>query len=138
MTHTNTTILARRDITPSALEFPDLEVPVLAGAQRQGDVLVVPADSTPAGDTKPIGAGIIVVRAETNQSNTHTLVGDGTWQANPDSSVIDLVEGWLTVPEDGEAFLIHTEEHNALGIAPGCYEVRRQREFAGEWALVTD
>jgi hypothetical protein len=81
--------------------------------------------------------GITVVRAETNQANTHSLHGDGLWEPNP-AAATDLVQGWLTVPETGEAFLIHTEEHAALGIGEGTYEVRRQREFAGEWRRVAD
>lgn len=133
--HTNTSVLTGHGHTVADIEFPELEVPVLIGAQRQGDVMIVPTDTREPGD--PIGKGVVVVRAETNQSNTHTLVGDGTWEANA-ATVEDLVEGWLTVPEGGEAFLIHTEEHNALGVGGGTYEIRRQREFAGEWRMVSD
>lgn len=135
MTHTNTTVLARYGIADLALEFPELEVPVITGNQCQGDVMIVKITRPHKG--KPIGRGIEVIRSEAG-GNTHTLHGDGTWEANPRASVADLVQGWVTVPVDGEAFLVHTEEHSALGIGSGIYEVRTQREFAGEWQAVAD
>lgn len=134
--HTNLSVLDSYGVSVSEIEFPDLEIPILTGAQRQGDVLVVPVTGSHPG--VPIGEGVTVVRAETNTANTHTLVGDGLWLANPNASVDDLIEGWLTVPDGGEAFLIHTQEHNALGVGAGTYEVRRQREFAGVWMMVAD
>jgi len=134
--HTNISILDRAGIAAMNIEFPDLEVPVLTGNQRQGDVYVLRATSSHIG--LPIGAGVAVVEAESNSANTHVLVGEGLWQAaikRWDS----LVQGWLTVPEGSEAFLIHTEEHNALGIGPGTYEIRRQREWDGwRWHQVAD
>lgn len=131
---TNTSVLTRYGYTDLDLEYPELEVPVLTGAQRQGDVLLLPVTVTRDGD--PLGPGVEVVRSEQG-SNTHTLHGDGRWLANL-TPADDLVQGWLTVPDGGEAFLIHSEEHNALGVGPGTYEVRRQREFAGEWRQVAD
>lgn len=134
--HTNSTVLSRYDISDLAIEFPDAEVPVLTGSQRQGDVLVLAVDPS-AEVGEPIGKGVTVVRAETNSANTHTLHGDGLWLADPNTGT-GLTQGRLTVPQGGEAFLIHTEEHNAIGIGEGTYEIRRQREFQGEWRRVAD
>lgn len=135
--HTNTTVLTAHGVGLDAIEHPEAEIPVLTGNQRQGDVLILRVTSAHGGE--PLGKGVVVVRAETNQANTHTLVGDGTWQPNARAAQEDeLVQGWLTVPSGGESFLIHTEEHNALGIGAGTYEIRRQREFAGEWQRVAD
>lgn len=128
-THTNETVLATAGIDPTNLEFPDLEIPVLTGIQRQGDVIVVPSVAPVAG--VPIGDGVDVVEAETDSMNSHILIGDGHWLRHSGDG---LVAGTVWVPEGGEAFLIHTEEHNALGIGPGCYQVRRQREWAPEVA----
>lgn len=136
MSHTNTTVLTRYGVGDLSVEFPELEVPVISGNQRQGDVLVLQITRSYDGG-QTVGPGVTVVRAETNTANTHSLHGDGTWLPNPDAAT-DLVQGWVTVPAGGEAFLIHTEEHNALGIGPGTYEIRRQREFAGEWRRVAD
>lgn len=134
--HTNQSVLDRYSVPTLALEFPEAEVPVLSGNQRQGDVLILKVTTRHAGTN--IGKGVQVVASE-NSSNTHTLHGDGTWEANPRAGREgELVQGWVTVPEDGEAFLIHTEEHSAIGLAPGTYELRRQREYAGEWRRVAD
>lgn len=135
--HTNQTVLTAHGVDASQIEFPDLEIPVLTGSQRQGDVLVHRVTTSHKGE--PIGAGVTVVRAESNTANTHTLHGDGMWEPNPRAAREDeLVQGWLTVPDGGEAFLIHSEEHNAIGIGAGTYEIRRQREYQGEWRRVAD
>lgn len=120
------------------MELPELEIAVLSANQRQGDVLLLKVttqhDPTKA---KPIGRGVTVVRAETNSANTHSLHGQGLWEPNARADS-ELVQGWLTVAAGEEAFLIHTEEHSALGIGEGTYEIRRQREYAGEWRRVAD
>jgi hypothetical protein len=86
--------------------------------------------------------GVVVVRAETASANTHTLFtlsGECRWAANPAAAdPIELVEGWLVVGSGSEAVLIHTEEHNVVGIGSGTYEIRRQREFDENWQRVFD
>lgn len=124
ITHTNGTVLAAAGIDTTNLEFPELGIPVLTGIQRQGDLMLLPVAEAPTG--VPIDEGVAVVAAESAVGNAHILIGDGQWQ-RAEGDV--LVEGWVTVPEGGEVFLIHTEEHNALGIGPGRYEIRRQREW---------
>lgn len=135
--HTNTSVLTAHGVGLDGIEHPDLEIPIISGNQRQGDVLILKVTTDHAGT--PLGKGVIVVRSEINQGNTHTLVGAGTWEPSARAAREDeLVQGWLTVPRDGEAFLIHTEEHSAIGIGEGTYEIRRQREYAGEWQRVAD
>ena len=124
ITHTNETVLGTAGIDTTNLEFSDLGIPVLTGVQRQGDLILVPTEARRSG--APLGMGVTVVEAESNAGNSHILIGDGSWQRAVGN---ELIEGWLEVPEGGEAFLIHTEEHNALGIGPGSYEIRRQREW---------
>lgn len=141
--HTNTSILTSHGVDLSSIEHLDLEVPIITGNQRQGDVYVlkVTSDHT-RGASKITKTGVTVVRAETNAANTHTLhalTGKCLWQPNPNADRDgELVQGWLTVPTGSEATLIHTEEHNVLGIGAGTYEIRRQREYAGEWTRVAD
>lgn len=140
--HTNHSILADRNMTTDKLQHPDLETPVLSESQRQGDVLVRKIKDTPDGATfTPIAAaGVTVVRAETNTANTHTLhtlSGECLWAPNLQADE-DLVQGWLTVTDGSEATLIHTEEHNVLGLGAGTYEIRRQREYADGWRRVAD
>ena len=118
----------------------DAEVPVLAGMQRQGDIIVIPAK--PGADTgQPVPAdGVAVVRGESG-GNTHLLVGDldspGPVTGRPAAGG-DLLElGTVTVPDGAVAHLVHPE-HGAQGIAPGCYRIRRQREQADEIRMVAD
>lgn len=135
--HTNTTVLSAHGHTAANIEHPEAEIKVLTGNQRQGDVFVLAVTTRHEGT--PLGKGVVVVRAETNQANTHSLHGDGLWEPNARAAdPSELVQGWLTVPAGGEAFLIHTEEHTALGIGAGTYEIRRQREYTGEWRRVAD
>ena len=133
--HTNTAVLSKFGVDDTNIEHPEAEIQIISGNQRQGDVLILKVTTEHGGE--PLGKGVTVVRAETNQANTHSLHGDGLWEPNARADR-DLVQGWLTVPEGGEAFLIHTEEHSAVGIGAGTYEIRRQREYAGEWRRVAD
>ncbi|MDR1768328.1 MAG: hypothetical protein LBR32_07880 [Propionibacteriaceae bacterium] len=122
-----------------AAVFPEADIPVLSGAQRQGDILVVPCPSPcrwPS-DARPL-AGQDVAR-QPDGGHEHVLYGDGEvlvvadmspqramwWQTEPNTAA------WLRVPDGGEAFLMHPE-HGALGIGPGVYEVRSQMEYAPE------
>lgn len=111
-----------------------LDVPVLAGMQRQGDVLVLPADHTAT--TVVPATGTPVVRAE-NGGNTHTVyAADGPVYCDTDSPA-GLRVATLTVPAGSTAFLGHPE-HGYLGIAAGSYEIRRQREMGAVARLVAD
>lgn len=122
-------------VTASADEF---DIPVLAGLQRQGDVIVVPRTDL-AEATSPVpAAGSPVVRGE-NGGNTHAIyAADGPVFCDVKSgSAEDLRVAVLTVPEGSTAYLGHPE-HGYMGIAPGCYELRRQREMAEELRMVAD
>lgn len=121
------------------LEHLDREaaVPVLAGIQFQGDVAVIPVDPVIACTTEVPAAGIAVVRGESG-GNTHLLLADGPVRFDQqEASETDLVLGVLEVPEGSTAYLAHPE-HAYTGIAPGTYELRRQREQADELRLVAD
>lgn len=110
-------------------------IPVLTGAQRQGDVIVVPADVQAS---TPLPAeGFPVVRGEAG-GNTHTLIGEGVVFFDPqEATVDDLTLGTLTVAEGATAWLAH-QEHGFNGIGPGCYTIRRQREQADVIRVVAD
>ena len=118
---------------PAHLTHDD-PIPVLDTLQAQGDVYIIPAHmaqpNEDPGELIPPD-GLTVVEG----TNTHTLAGDGLW--SPGGHAFGDV-GTLTVPDGGTAFLFHSEEHGANGIAPGVYVVRRQREQATEQRLVAD
>lgn len=114
----------------------DIDIPVLAGVQRQGDVLVRPAAVT--AKTPVLAAGTPVVRGEVG-GNTHAIVAaDGPVYCDVSAgSARELRVAVLSVPEGSTAYLAHPE-HGFMGIAPGGYEIRRQREMADEIRMVQD
>lgn len=139
-TLTNGDILSRHELNTTGIEHLDLEVPILTGPQAQGDVLILPVAAVEEIGSPIPATGVTVVSGETTGGNAHilhTLDGESFWRAASDADQ-DLTQGWLTVPDGASATMLHTEEHNVIGIAPGAYEIRRQREFAGEWRRVSD
>lgn len=114
----------------------DLTIPVLTGLQRQGDVLVLPDEKVTA--TKPVGkAGVPVVRGE-NGGNTHAIVAEGPVFCDlRTADAQNLTLALLTVPTGSIAWLAHPE-HGFMGIGPGSYTLRRQREQADELRMVQD
>jgi len=141
MTTTLGSILDRAGIGTLGVLDIQIDVPILTGAQRQGDVIVLPRPNRATATTPIPAAGVRVVRAEAS-ANTHSIMSwDGPgcfFDVDQTGGNADLTLGTLTVPPGGSAYLLHTEEHGANGIGPGTYELRRQREFAGEWRQVAD
>jgi hypothetical protein len=113
-------------------------VPTHDGLQFQGDVAVVPAAThAPTSKVTVPAAGIPVVRGE-NGGNTHLLLAAGpvTW-APVERARNGLDLGLMHVPDGATAYLAHPE-HGYLGVGPGRYVVRRQREQADVVRLVAD
>jgi len=114
----------------------EAEVPVLDGLQAQGDLIIVPKaghhGGTATRDVPP--AGIPVIEAA-GGGHEHRLFagtpGTAFWTPAGAGQVIGVVE--CTAP----AYILHPE-HGAAGLAPGAYELRRQREQADEERLVAD
>jgi hypothetical protein len=111
-----------------------MEVPVLGGLQLQGDLAVIPGGHGGKGAAEVIPqAGVAVIEALAG-GHEHRLLGPVAWlPAGPGGQ--DL--GYLSVPDGGQGFLAHPE-HGYLGIAPGSYVLRRQREQADEERLIAD
>lgn len=138
--------------TGATVQIPVL-APVLTGVQFQGDVAIVPVGLIPPRIEWPLfrefdapeiapartvwgsypipPEGVQVVRGESG-GNTHLLLAEGPceWAANPRAGrrADDLDIGRLTVPEGATALLTHPE-HGYVGIGPGDYMLRRQRQF---------
>jgi hypothetical protein len=113
-----------------------VDIPIVSFA-RQGDVIVIPDPGGRAASGVVPAAGIPVVRGE-NGGHTHLLLtqGDVRFDAVVPSET-DLTLGSLTVSVGAVAFLAHPE-HGYVGVLPGQYTVRRQREQADEIRLVQD
>lgn len=113
----------------------DLEVPVHDGLQFQGDLAVIPADTHEHRTDRLVPADGIAVIEAVGAGHEHRLLAGTpgkTWFA-PATGRQDI--GYLTTQEP--AYLAHPE-HGYLGIAPGSYVLRRQREQADEERLVAD
>lgn len=138
---TTRSLLDRADVTCAVEEvLADIEVPIVAGPQRQGDVGVFPRPALTPAERQALSlvpaAGIPVVRGESGVRNSHVLLADGPVSWASRSGGIEL--GVLDVPEGSTAHLIHTDEHSAISIAPGTYRVTGKREQADEIRRVAD
>ncbi len=112
-------------------------IPIIGGLQAQGDVMVVPAALTlPTATVLVPTAGIAVVKGESG-GNTHLLLADGPVFFESIRGRSELTLGVVTVPVGSIAYLAHPE-HAYAGLAPGSYELRRQREMRDEIANVCD
>lgn len=114
----------------------DASVPTLTGVQAQGDVLVVPS---PVSATTPVPPdGVPVVRGEAG-GNTHLLLADGDVRCDLSDGVsaTSLTLAHVTVSDGAVGWLAHPE-HGYLGVGPGSYELRRQREQADVIRVVAD
>lgn len=134
--HTLATLIAEHGVdVHDHLDRDDI-VPVHGALQFQGDVAVIPLDE-PArvGAVQVPAEGIPVVRGEAG-GHTHLLLASGPVTWSPVDRVgLDL--GVLTVADDATGYLAHPE-HGYLGVGPGRYVLRRQREQANEIRMVAD
>lgn len=115
----------------------DVSIPTVSDIGRQGDVLIVARPRGRSATTPVPAAGFPAVRGEAG-GNTHLLLAEGPVFYDPRPASADNLDlGVLTVDEGAQAFLAHPE-HGYLGIAPGTYTLRRQREQADELRMVAD
>ena len=99
-------------------------VGVSRGLVRQGDLLLVPVAGLPERAAR-VGSGRLVL-AE-GEATGHAHVVDNV-RASLHRHPWSRGERYLDVVGDEPVFLVH-EEHDRLALAPGVYEVRRQREY---------
>lgn len=115
----------------------DLEIPVQAGLQAQGDLFIIPADLEIVeleGAAVP-PAGIPVIEAVGGGHEHRLFAGQpGTALFTPTGPGSQNI-GFLQCTEP--AYVAHPE-HAYTGIAPGSYILRRQREAAGRDQFVAD
>lgn len=139
-TTTFSEVLGAHNITIPDDTLAELEVPVLSGPQRQGDVGIFPREPMTPGERALAvdvpAAGVQVVVGEAT-GNTHLLHAEGTVRWLPKGGGGVLL-GVIEVAEGSTGYLIHTDEHGANGLAPGCYRVHGKREQADEIRRVQD
>lgn len=113
---------------PFGLE--DVGIPVLAGLQRQGAVLIMPADLPDWFDQFADPADGTVISTSLVNGDEQTLLGTGAIYPNLTDDSADPITWYLRVPEGGSALLVHSADHDALGIAPGSYQIRQQLSWS--------
>jgi hypothetical protein len=129
-------ILTRHDVDIPPHLDAQTAIPVLAGLQVQGDIVVIPRRRGKHTTTSPVPAdGIAVIRGE-NGGHTHLLVADGDVTWSPAARAGQTL-GTVDVADDATAYMLHPE-HGANALAPGSYELRRQREQADQIRMVAD
>ena len=116
----------------------EIEVPVIDGPQAQGDLLIVPVARTAGGGAVDVTGPVDIIEA-INGGHAHTLVApDGGCRAHVrrPTGADDLV--LATIDNTMPVYLLHAE-HGAMGLAPGSWEMRGQREFdAAEARRIAD
>lgn len=92
------------------------------GLLRQGDVLLIPIDQVPdSATTTAAGTRLVLAEGEAT-GHAHAVLADN-------AELVEAPDGTLyLIVADEAAVLVH-EEHNAIPLNPGSYEVRRQREY---------
>lgn len=94
---------------------------------RQGDVLIVPVKQIPDGlKTVPLENGRMVLMHGEATGHAHVIEGEAVFLA---ADLKEMEGRFLQV--EAESTLVH-DEHDAITIPSGRYEVRRQREYAPE------
>lgn len=96
---------------------------------RQGDVLIVSRARKPKGEMKPIDRderGRLILAAGEATGHHHAIAGmnAGLFEAQEPGKCFLFIEG--------DAVTLSHEEHGGITIAPGWYEVIRQREYSPE------
>lgn len=137
--HSLATLIDTHGVTVDEHLDRDALVSVHTTLQFQGDVAVIPAAAATTTHAEPVPVvGVPVVRGESG-GNTHLLLaaGPGVAWAPSTGGASGLDIGTLVVPDESTAYLAHPE-HGYLGIGPGVYTVRRQREQADEIRIVAD
>lgn len=118
----------------------DALIPVHGGLQAQGDLLFIPAGEV-GGEVRvrrdatwvQVPAGGVELLRGSAGGNAHTLLG-GSWTTD----VVDGAGLALGVMDVSEPTYVAHVEHGYVGLLPGRYVVRRQREQADVVRLVAD
>jgi hypothetical protein len=105
---------------------------------RQGDVLVRQVRSRrPAGRDVTEQGRVILAHGEVT-GHCHEVVAETAEDLGPAAQFFEEPDGRRFLFVQRACTLVH-QEHAAIALAPGCYEVTRQREYiAGEIRSVAD
>jgi hypothetical protein len=114
----------------------DLEIPVHAGLQAQGDLFIIPVDPDGGGPGTPVPLDGIPVIEAVGGGHEHRL-----FAGRPGTAFFTPAGGRgqdIGLLECTESVYIAHPEHAYAGIAAGTYTLRRQREHADQERFVAD
>jgi hypothetical protein len=98
---------------------------------RQGDVLVSPITSRPSKHAKRVvdNDRVILAYGEVTGHSHQIVALEGDVDTMPPAMLFEEPDGTRKLLVDRPCQLVH-DEHGAIALAPGCFEVTRQREYA--------
>ena len=96
---------------------------------RQGDVLVMATTKTPSAAAKVVtDRGRVILAYGEVTGHAHEVVGVDNADPVPAMALFEEPDGTRLLVVKRDALLQH-EEHGRIALAPGGYEVIRQREY---------
>jgi hypothetical protein len=114
----------------------NLEIPVHAGLQAQGDLFIIPVDPDRGGQGAPVPLDGIPVIEAVGGGHEHRL-----FAGRPGTAFFTPAGAWgqdIGLLECTESAYMAHPEHAYAGIAAGTYTLRRQREQADQERFVAD
>lgn len=97
---------------------------------RQGDVLIRPTKKAPSEQAKRIADnGRVILAYGEATGHAHEVVGVDNADPVPAMALFEEPDGTRLLVVKRDALLKH-DEHGAIALAPGGYEVIRQREYS--------
>jgi len=102
------------------------------GIVRQGDVLLVPTTDRPSPHAKPVtDRGRVILAYGEVTGHAHEVTGLDNTDSVPPMQLFEEPNGRRLLVISKPSELRH-EEHGAIALAPGAFEIVRQREYAPE------
>ena len=99
---------------------------------RQGDVFLVPTRKRPSEQARPVtDNGRVILAYGEVTGHAHQVVGVDDADPVPVMELFEEPDGTRLLVVKRDALLTH-EEHGQIALAPGGYEVIRQREYSPE------
>lgn len=96
---------------------------------RQGDVYVRPVKARTRNGKAVLDQGRVILAYGEVTGHAHEVVGVETEIETPPAQLFEEPDGRRFLFVDRPCTLTH-QEHGPIALAPGCYEVIRQREYA--------
>ena len=98
---------------------------------RQGDVFLRPVRQAERAGTAITDRGRVILAYGEVTGHAHEVVSDDVVVDTPAAALFEQPDGRRFLFVDRPCALVH-QEHSPIALAPGAYEVIRQREYSPE------